>query len=179
MSEEKRIFGPFWNKRFSIIFVSFLSLILSFGAGYAVGNKSLMQPKTKNQSTVSVKKNVSSVDISEKKIIRKESKAKITENTPQEAPSLVLVSQEIGEDAEGLFIYGTVKNISGHDYDVVQVEFDLCDNQERPYHVLKEKTTERLQNNESWGFTLYIPYTEREKFASYHFRSLSGARMGK
>ncbi len=167
MSEEKRNPGPFWNKRSFIIFISFLSLILSFGAGYALGNKSLMQPKIKNQTIASVEKTISSVDISKKEIISKE------------APSLVLVSQEIGEDAEGLFIYGTVKNISGHDYDVVQVEFDLCDNQERPYHVLKEKTTERLQNNESWGFTLYVPYTEREKFASYHFRSLSGVRMGK
>ncbi|MBP9627089.1 MAG: FxLYD domain-containing protein [Synergistaceae bacterium] len=172
MSDEKRSPESLRHKRLFIFFVSLLSLALSFGAGVAVGKKSLIQPEISRSSIVSS-------DLSAKGSIKKENDVKIAENTPQEPPSLILVSQEMGEDEEGLFIYGTVKNVSGSDYDVVQVEFDLCDNQERPYHVVKEKTTEGLRNNDSWGFTLYVPYTEREKFASYHLRSLSGARMNK
>lgn len=184
MNEGERNSESFGNRRSFILFLSIVflfSLSVSFGTGFFVGKRSLAQPETEVQITESAEKNIAAVssDIVEEKVIPSSGDASIAENIPQEPPGLILVSQEMGEDAEGLFIFGTVKNVSGNDYDVVQVEFDLCDNQEHPYHVLKEKTTEGLRNNDSWGFTLYVPYTEREKFASYHLRSLSGARMGK
>lgn len=184
MNEEERNPESVSKRRSVILFLSFFflfSLSLSFGAGFWVGKSSLVSSEVQMQMTESAEKNtaVVSSDIVEEKATSSNEGVSIAENIPQEPPGLILVSQEMGEDGEGLFIFGTVKNVSGKDYDVVQVEFDLCDNQEHPYHVLKEKTTEGLRNNESWGFTLYVPYTEREKFASYHLRSLSGARMGK
>jgi hypothetical protein len=82
------------HKRLFIFFVSLLSLALSFGAGVAVGKKSLIQPEISRSSIVSS-------DLSAKGSIKKENDVKIAENTPQEPPSLILVSQEMGGGRRG------------------------------------------------------------------------------
>lgn len=163
-----------WSKRGFAAFIAFLSLLLSFGAGYTVGHRT-----STNITPTAISSDIggaNSSDISPK-TAQKEVRATLTAPAPASGEAgLVLISQKMGEDEEGLFIYGTVKNTSENDYSIVQVEFDLCDSRGESYHVLKEKTTEALRRNENWGFTLYVPYTEREKFSSYRLRSLSGVR---
>ncbi|MDR3355210.1 MAG: FxLYD domain-containing protein [Synergistaceae bacterium] len=87
---------------------------------------------------------------------------------------LVLSGHSLGEDENGLFIAGTVVNRSNHAFDAVRIAFDLCDSQNRPYNYVTDTATEIMEPGDSWGFTIYIPYTEMGMFSSYRLQSIMG-----
>jgi hypothetical protein len=87
---------------------------------------------------------------------------------------LLLEEHELGEDENGLFVYGTIFNRSSHAYDAVRVTFDLCDGKGQPYSGITDITHDRMEPGDSWGFTIYIPYTEMDLFSSYRLQSIMG-----
>ncbi|MDR3253988.1 MAG: FxLYD domain-containing protein [Synergistaceae bacterium] len=88
---------------------------------------------------------------------------------------LVLEEHELGEDENGLFIYGTIFNRSSHPYDTVRVAFDLCDDKGQAYSGITDITRDRMAPGDSWGFTMYIPYSDMDLFSSYRLQSIIGA----
>ena len=87
---------------------------------------------------------------------------------------LVLNGHSLGEDENGLFISGTVVNRSSHAFNAVRIAFDLCDSRNRPYNYVTDTATETMEPGDSWGFTIYIPYTEMGLFSSYRLQSIMG-----
>jgi hypothetical protein len=87
---------------------------------------------------------------------------------------LVLGEHSLGEDENGLFISGTVINRSSHAFNAVRIAFDLCDSRNRPYNYVTDTATETMEPGDSWGFTIYIPYTEMGMFSSYRLQSIMG-----
>jgi hypothetical protein len=87
---------------------------------------------------------------------------------------LILESHELGEDENGLFISGTIYNRSSHAYDAARVTFDLCDEQGKAYSGVTDITHDRMERGDSWGFTIYIPYSEMSLFSSYRLNSIMG-----
>jgi hypothetical protein len=87
---------------------------------------------------------------------------------------LVLSGHSLDEDENGLFISGTVVNMSDHVFNAVRIAFDLCDSQNQPYSYVADTATETMEPGDSWGFTLYIPYTEMRMFSSYRLQSIMG-----
>jgi hypothetical protein len=87
---------------------------------------------------------------------------------------LVLSGHSLDEDENGLFISGTVINMSDHAFDAVRIAFDLCDPQNRPYSYVSDTATEIMESGDLWGFTIYIPYTEMRMFSSYRLQSIMG-----
>jgi hypothetical protein len=87
---------------------------------------------------------------------------------------LVLEDDELGEDENGLFISGTIYNRSSHGYDAVRATFDLCDAGGLAYGGVTDVTYDRMAPGDSWGFTIYIPYSEMDKFSSYRLHSIMG-----
>jgi hypothetical protein len=87
---------------------------------------------------------------------------------------LALEEQELGEDENGLFVSGTVHNRSRHSYDAVRVTFDLCDSSGRAYSGISDITYDKMAPGDSWGFTIYIPYSDMALFSSYRLQSIMG-----
>jgi hypothetical protein len=87
---------------------------------------------------------------------------------------LVLDDHWMDSDDNGLFIAGTVRNASGHAFSGVRIAFDLLDSGGEPYTAVTDKATERMEPGDTWGFTMYIPYSEMDKFSSYRFQSVMG-----
>jgi hypothetical protein len=87
---------------------------------------------------------------------------------------LVLGNHSLDEDENGLFISGTVINRSDHAFDAVRIAFDLCDSNDRPYSYVTDTAAGRMEPGDSWGFTIYIPYTEMSLFQSYRLQSIMG-----
>ncbi|MDR1943985.1 MAG: hypothetical protein LBQ19_04100 [Synergistaceae bacterium] len=87
---------------------------------------------------------------------------------------LVLGEHELGEDENGLFISGMIFNRSPHGYDAVRVAFDLCDSNGGAYSGITDVTYERMEPGDSWGFTIYIPYSDMSLFSSYKLHSIMG-----
>lgn len=87
-----------------------------------------------------------------------------------------LTEHELGDDENGLFISGTVVNRSQNAFDAVQVAFELCDTKGRPYATITDRTTERMDPGDSWGFVVYIPYSEMKQFHSYRLQGIMGVR---
>lgn len=87
---------------------------------------------------------------------------------------LSLEKQELGSDENGTFISGTVANRSDHAFDAVQIQFELCDKDNVSYSTLTERYTERIEPGDSWEFTIYIPYSDINRFESYKLHGLMG-----
>jgi hypothetical protein len=90
---------------------------------------------------------------------------------------LVLEEHGIGEDENGIFISGTIYNRSPHGYDAVRVTFDLCDESGGAYSGITDITRDRMEPGDSWGFTIYIPYSEMDVFSSYKLHSIMGTTI--
>jgi hypothetical protein len=57
---------------------------------------------------------------------------------------LVLGGHSLDEDENGLFISGTVINMSDHAFDAVRIAFDLRDSQNQPYSYVADTATETM-----------------------------------
>jgi hypothetical protein len=104
-----------------------------------------------------------------------------TEYEEDEIPldsELALEDQELGEDENGLFVSGTIHNRSRHSYDAVRVTFDLCDSSGKAYSGISDITHDRMAPGDSWGFTIYIPYSDMALFSSYRLQSIMGTSRG-
>jgi hypothetical protein len=97
------------------------------------------------------------------------------ENSVPPDSGLALTEHELGEDENGLFVSGTVVNRSDLGYDAVRVTFDLCDATGKAYGGVTDVTYDRMVPGDSWGFTIYIPYSEMGLFSSYRLQSIIGA----
>ena len=97
------------------------------------------------------------------------------ENSVPADSGLALTEHELGEDENGLFVSGTITNMSSHGYDAVRVTFDLCDSTGKAYGGVTDVTYDRMAPGDSWGFTIYIPYSEMGQFSSYRLQSIIGA----
>jgi hypothetical protein len=93
---------------------------------------------------------------------------------PAEDIDLVLAEDGLGSDENGFFISGTVLNDSVHAFDAVRVTFDLCDRSGEPYADVTDASNARMEPGDVWGFTIYIPYMNMEKFSSYRLQSIMG-----
>lgn len=96
--------------------------------------------------------------------------------TPIENGEFTLTEHELDDDENGLFISGTVVNQSKNAFDAVQVVFELCDAKGKPYTTVSDRTTERMEPGDSWGFVVYIPYSEMRLFDSYRLQGIMGIR---
>ncbi len=93
-----------------------------------------------------------------------------------ESGEFTLAEHELGDDENGLFISGTVVNRSQNAFDAVQVSFELCDTKGNAYATVTDRTTERMDPGDSWGFVVYIPYAEMKQFHSYRLQGIMGIR---
>jgi hypothetical protein len=87
---------------------------------------------------------------------------------------LILTEDGIGTDENGFFISGTVLNTSAHAFDAVRITFDLCGRSGEPYADVTDASNARMEPGDVWGFTIYIPYMNMEKFSSYRLQSIMG-----
>ncbi|MDR1650776.1 MAG: FxLYD domain-containing protein [Synergistaceae bacterium] len=87
---------------------------------------------------------------------------------------LELIDSWMDSDENGLYITGTVKNISSHSFDAVRVAFDLCDSGGKPYTTVTDRNSELMEPGDEWGFTIYIHYTDIEKLSAYRLQSIMG-----
>lgn len=86
---------------------------------------------------------------------------------------------ELGEDENGLFIHGSIKNGREKDYSALQIEFELLDNDGKGYHTVRERQSEGLHKGDKWNFTIYIPYPQQQAFSSYRLYSLTAIGTGR
>lgn len=96
------------------------------------------------------------------------------QNISFENIELVLESDQLDDDENGLYISGIVVNRSNHPFDAVRIEFELCDKEGKAYSSVTETSGERMELGDSWGFTIYIPYSEMDLFSSYKLHSIMG-----
>jgi hypothetical protein len=103
----------------------------------------------------------------------------VSEDAPIDAASdigLVLEDYWMDSDDNGLFIAGAVKNADASAFDSVMVAFDLLDDHEQAYSAVTRRNNERMEPGDSWDFTIYIPYSEMDKFKSYRLQSVMGVK---
>jgi len=89
---------------------------------------------------------------------------------------LVLEEYWMNSDDNGLFIAGAIRNANEGAFDSVRVAFDLLDARENPYSAVTARNDERIEPGEVWDFTIYIPYSEMDKFNSFRFQSVMGVK---
>jgi hypothetical protein len=89
---------------------------------------------------------------------------------------LTLENSWMDADENGLFIAGVIKNSRGNSFDAIRVTFDLLDPKGMAYSAVTGKNDEPVGPGESWDFTIYIPFSEMDKFSSYRLQSLIGAK---
>lgn len=87
-----------------------------------------------------------------------------------------LLEHELGDDENGAYISGTVVNRSENAFDAAQIVFELCDARGRPFTTISDRTTERMDPGDLWGFTIYIPYTDLRSLDSYRLQGIMGVR---
>lgn len=87
---------------------------------------------------------------------------------------LALEGDYLGEDENGYFIGGVIINKSDHAFDAVRIAFDLCDSRGAAYGQVTDRIMERMEPGDSWGFTIYILYTDMPSFATYRLHSIMG-----
>lgn len=97
-------------------------------------------------------------------------------NISDESGEFALTEHELGDDENGFYISGTVANLSKSAFDAVQIAFELCDAGGNPYATVTDRTTERMEPGDSWGFVVYIPYAEMPAFDSYRLQGVMGVR---
>lgn len=85
---------------------------------------------------------------------------------------LSVAEHELGDDENGFFISGKVVNHSQRAYDAVQVAFELCDARGNRYATVTDRTTERMESGDAWGFVVYIPYDQAPFFHSYRLQGI-------
>ena len=89
---------------------------------------------------------------------------------------LVLEDYWIDSDDNGLYIAGAVRNSDDEAFDSVRVAFDLLDGYENAYSAVTVRNDERMEPGDIWDFTIYIPYSELDKFNSFRFQSVMGVK---
>jgi len=89
---------------------------------------------------------------------------------------LVLEDYWMDSDDNGLFITGAIRNADTGAFDSVRVAFDLLDGNENAYSAATVRNDERMEPGDTWDFTVYIPYTEMDKFNSFRFQSVMGVK---
>ena len=97
---------------------------------------------------------------------------------PAEAGDIGLVLEEywMGSDDNGLYIAGAIRNSDDDAFDSVRVAFDLLDGQGGAYSAVTTRNDDRIESGDVWDFTIYIPYSEMDKFNSYRLQSVMGVR---
>jgi hypothetical protein len=99
-----------------------------------------------------------------------------TPGTASEDIGLVVEEHWIDSDDSGLFIAGAVKNSGAGAFDAVRVAFDLLDAGGEAYSAVTARNGDGVGRGESWDFTIYIPYSEMDKFKSYRLQSVMGVK---
>ena len=89
---------------------------------------------------------------------------------------LVLDDYWMDSDDNGLFITGAIRNSDKGAFDSVRVAFDLLDGVENAYSAVTARNDERMEPGDTWDFTVYIPYSEMDKFNSFRFQSVMGVK---
>ena len=89
---------------------------------------------------------------------------------------LVLEDYWMDSDDNGLFIAGAIRNADKSAFDSVRVAFDLLDGRENAYSAVTVRNDERMEPGDTWDFTVYIPYSEMDKFNSFKFQSVMGVK---
>ena len=89
---------------------------------------------------------------------------------------LVLEDYWMDSDDNGLFIAGAIRNEDKGAFDSVRVAFDLLDSRENAYSAVTVRNDERMEPGDTWDFTVYIPYSEMDKFNSFRFQSVMGVK---
>ena len=89
---------------------------------------------------------------------------------------LVLEDYWMDSDDNGLFIAGAIRNADKGVFDSVRVAFDLLDSRENAYSAVTVRNDERMDPGDTWDFTVYIPYSEMDKFNSFRFQSVMGVK---
>jgi len=89
---------------------------------------------------------------------------------------LALTEHEMGDDESGIYIAGTVVNRAESAFDAAQIAFELCDSGGKPFTTVTDRTTERMEPGDSWGFVVYIPYADLPSFDSYRLQGIMGVR---
>ena len=89
---------------------------------------------------------------------------------------LVLEDYWIDSDDNGLFIAGAIRNADMSAFDAVRVAFDLLDGRGNAYSAVTARNDERMEPGDTWDFTVYIPYSEMDKFNSFGFQSVMGVK---
>ena len=93
---------------------------------------------------------------------------------PIEDLELVLEEHFLGSDESGTYIGGLVANRSDHPFDAIRLEFDLNDRDDRSFASVTETQADGMEPGDVWEFTIYIPYTEMQRFVGYRLRSIMG-----
>lgn len=89
---------------------------------------------------------------------------------------LALTEHEMGDDESGIYIAGTVVNRAESAFDAAQIAFELCDSGGKPFTTVTDRTTERMEPGDSWGFVVYIPYADLPSLDSYRLQGIMGVR---
>ena len=154
---------------FLVFFVLGLALGVSFGFGYA---RSLLPPEAHDEAA--------------RPAAPSETHATEASSTEENAPNipdissldvgLLLQEHALGEDENGLFIAGTLRNETEYPYNAVKVVFDLCDTTSEAYSYVTDGPEYGMESGDSWSFCIYIPYTDLVRFSSYRVRSILGVR---
>lgn len=87
-----------------------------------------------------------------------------------------LINHELNDDENGIYISGTVANRSKNAFDAAQIVFELCDTRGKPFTTISDRTTERMDPGDLWGFVVYIPYTDLRSMDSYRLQGIMGVR---
>jgi hypothetical protein len=89
---------------------------------------------------------------------------------------LSLQEHWMDSDEHGIYIAGMIKNDGLNPFDAVRVTFDLCDSDGKAYSAVTAKNDERIEPEESWDFTAYLPYSDMNRFDSYRLQSIMGVK---
>jgi len=108
----------------------------------------------------------------------------LRDGTPEQAEGeadvgdigLMLEEYWMDSDDNGLFIAGAIRNSDNSAFDSVRVAFDLLDGHEEAYSAVTVRNNERMEPGDTWDFTVYIPYSEMDKFNSFRFQSVMGVK---
>lgn len=99
-----------------------------------------------------------------------------TNNVSVADGEFALLEHGLNDDENGVYISGTVLNRSQNAFDAAQIVFELRDARGRTYTTVSDRTTERMDPGDSWGFIIYIPYTDLRPLDSYRLQGIMGVR---
>lgn len=145
-----------------------VGFLTGFGYGFMRGHKAKPEPAAAME-VATAEPAALSADIVPESLKREA-------ELPVENGGFDLAEHDLGEDENGFYISGTVKNRSGRAFDSVRVAFSLHDANGETYSVIEDRTADRMEDEDSWGFVVYIPYTDIRSLDSYSLQGIMGVR---